>query len=60
MNITYSQKLLLKGMQYSLTDSEKSKVDNYVRKLNISNSEKLNILGKIKGFTIYKDNTYEY
>ena len=60
MNITYSQKLLLKGMQYSLTDSEKSKVDNYVRKLNISNSEKLNILGKIKGFTIYKDNTYSY
>lgn len=60
MNITYSQKLLLKGMQYSLTDSEKSKVDNYVRKLNISNSEKLDILGKIKGFTIYKDNTYEY
>ena len=60
MNITYSQKLLLKGMQYSLTDSEKSKVDNYIRKLNISNSEKLDILGKIKGFTIYKDNTYSY
>ena len=60
MNITYSQKLLLKGMQYSLTDSEKNKLANYVRNLNTSNSNKLDIYSKIKGFTVYKDGTYSY
>lgn len=60
MNITYSQKLLLKGMQYSLTDSEKNKLANYVRNLNTSNSNKLEIYSKLKGFTVYKDGTFDY
>lgn len=60
MNITYSQKLLLKGMQYSLTDSEKNKLANYVRNLNTSNSNKLEIYSKLKGFTVYKDGTFAY
>ena len=55
MDISYNQKLLLLGMQYSLTNTEKTKLANYVNNLNINKQEKLNIFEKLSGFTVYKD-----
>ena len=60
MNITYTQKLMLFGMEYTLSDSEQKYIANYVSSLNISKEEKLNMLGKFKGFTVYKDGSYKY
>lgn len=55
MNITYNQKLLLLGMNYSLTDIEKTKLAKYVNSLHINKEEKLEIYKKLNGFKIYKD-----
>ena len=53
MKINYNQKLLLLGMQYSLTSDEKTKLANYVNTMNISKQDKLDIYSKIKGFKVY-------
>lgn len=55
MNITYNQKLLLLGTQYSLTSTEKVTLANYINSINISKKEKLEMYDKIQGFTVYKD-----
>lgn len=60
MNITYTQKVLLYGMEYSTTDSEKSIILNYINNLNLTKSEKLEALQQFKGFTVYKDGTVKY
>lgn len=60
MNITYTQKIMLYGMEYSLSDNQKKQVVNYINNLNISKQEKLDMLSQFKGFTIYKDGTFKY
>ena len=55
MKITYNQKLILLGMQYSLTSAEKTKLANYINKMNLNKKEKLEVYGKLKGFKVYKD-----
>lgn len=56
MNITYEQKLLLLGSKYKLTDTERTKLANYINtELGISKKEKLELYEKMKGFTVYKD-----
>ena len=55
MNITYNQKLLLLGMQYNLTSTEKTKLANYVNSMKLKKQEKLDIYEKLSGFTVYKD-----
>ena len=55
MNITYEQKLLLLGSQYSMSKKERTMVANYINKLNLSKQDKLNLYSKMKGFTVYKD-----
>ena len=55
MDITYNQKLLLLGTQYSLTSQEKTKLAHYINNMNISKKRKMEIYDKISGFTVYKD-----
>lgn len=55
MDITYNQKLLLLGTQYSLTSAEKTKLAHYINDMNISKKRKMEIYDKISGFTVYKD-----
>ena len=57
---TYTQKLILLGLEYSLSDYEKSQIVNYIDSLDKTDKEKLNILSNFKGFTIYKDGTFDY
>lgn len=57
---TYTQKLILLGLEYSLSDYEKSQIVNYIDSLDKTNEEKLDILSNFKGFTIYKDGTFDY
>lgn len=57
---TYTQKLILLGLEYSLSDYEKSQIVNYIDSLEKTDKEKLDILGNFKGFTIYKDGTFDY
>ena len=57
---SYTQKLILTGLEYSLSDHEKSQIVNYIDSLDKTNEEKLDILSNFKGFTIYKDGTFDY
>lgn len=61
MDITYTQKLLLYGLEYTPSDSQQQQIINYVKGLpNKTNEEKLEILSQFKGFTIYEDGTVKY
>lgn len=61
MNITYTQKLLLYGLEYTPSDSQQQQIINYVKSLpNKTNKEKLEILSQFKGFTIYEDGAVKY
>ena len=55
MNITYEQKLLLLGSSNKLSNQERTILANYVNSLNMSRQDKLDLYGKLKGFTVYKD-----
>ena len=57
---TYTQKLILAGLEYSLSDYEKSQIVNYIDSVDKTEKEKLDILSNFKGFTIYKDETFDY
>lgn len=57
---TYIQKLILTGLEYSLSDYEQGQIVNYIDSLNKTDKEKLDILSNFKGFTIYKDGTFDY
>ena len=59
-NMDYDQKLLLLGTQFSLTKNEKQEIFNYVDSMSLNESDKLELLNKIKGFTIYKDGTVKW
>lgn len=60
MNISYEQRLLLLGTQYKLNASERTILSNYVQSLNITNKEKLEVLNKCKGFTVYKNGNFNW
>lgn len=61
MDITYTQKLVLYGMEYTLSDREQNQIINYINNLpNKTNKEKLEMLSQFKGFTIYKDGSFTY
>lgn len=60
MDITYTQKLLLLSMEYTLNDNEQKILANYINSLDVSSEEKLNSYNKLKGFTVYKDGTIEW
>lgn len=55
MNITYEQKLLLLGMNYTLTNKEQTKLANYVNNMKLTKQEKLDIYEKLSGFKVYKN-----
>lgn len=60
MDITYTQKLLLLGMEYTLSDNEQKTLVNYINSLDLTANKKLTIYSKIKGITVYKDGTIEW
>ena len=60
MDITYTQKLLLLGMEYTLNDNEQKTLVNYINSLDLTTKKKLEIYNKIKGITVYKDGTIEW
>ena len=55
MKITYNQRLVLLGTQYKLSDTERTKLAQYVNNLKTSKANKLSIYEKLQGFTVYKD-----
>ena len=57
---SYTQKLILTGLEYSLSDYEQGQIVNWVNSLDITEKEKLEMLGNFKGFTIYKDGSFDY
>lgn len=58
---TYTQKLILSALEYEPSkDSDKQLIVNYVKNLNKTEKEKLEILGTFKGITIYKNGSYKW
>ena len=55
MNITYEQRLLILGMKYKLTTTERTKLYNYVKSLDYAQDEMQEVFESLKGFTVYKD-----
>lgn len=60
MNITYTQKLILYGLEYTPTNREQTQIVNYINSLPKTSQEKLEILDQFQGFTIYKNGTFKY
>lgn len=60
MDITYTQKLLLYGLEYTPSNREQTQIVNYINSLPKTKQEKLEMLSKFQGFTIYKDGTFKY
>lgn len=55
MNITYEQKLLLMGSQFTLSSRERETVAHYINNLKLNQNDKLQLYNKMKGFTVYKN-----
>ena len=55
MNISIDDARLLLATEYSLVGSDKNKVAEYVNTFKIPAKDKLEIYGKLKGFTVYKN-----
>lgn len=61
MNITYTQKLVLWGLEYTPSDYQQKQIVTYINALpNKTQKEKLEILSHFKGFTIYKNGKFSY
>lgn len=60
MNITYTQKLILYGLECTPSNKEQTQIVNYINSLPKTQQEKLEMLSKFQGFTIYKDGTFKY
>lgn len=54
-NFTYDQKLLLTGMKYKVTNTERENIFDIINEFDLSSDEKLEIMSKMKGFKIYND-----
>ena len=61
-NATYTQKLILWALEYEpSSNSEKQLVINYINSMpNKTQEEKLEMMSKFKGVTIYKNGTFDY
>lgn len=59
MNITYTQKLILYGLECTPSNREQTQIVNYINSLPKTQQEKLEMLSKFQGFTIYKDGTFK-
>lgn len=59
---TYTQKLILYALEYKpSSSSDREIIENYVRNLpNKTAKEKLEIMGKFAGVTVYKNGSYTY
>ncbi len=59
---TYTQKLILYALEYKpSSSSDREIIENHVRKLpNKTAKEKLEIMSKFAGVTVYKNNSYTY
>lgn len=53
-NLSYEQRLLLYGMNLTLSGVEKTKVFEYVNNSSLNTEDKLELLNKINGFKVYK------
>jgi len=61
MDITYTQKLLLLGTQYKLKSNERETMVKFIQNSDkITDDEKLELYGKLKGFTVYKNGRVTY
>lgn len=60
MNITYTQKLILYGLECTPSNREQTQIVNYINSLPKTQQEKLEMLSKFQGFTIYKDGTFKF
>lgn len=60
MDITYTQKVLLYGLEYVSSNREQTQIVNYINSLPKTQQEKLEMLSKFQGFTIYKDGTFKF
>ena len=60
MNISYTQKLVLLGTQYKLSNTERARLANFVNNSDLSYDEKMTLYGKFKGFKVYKNGTITY
>ena len=59
--LTYNQKLIILGMQYKLTDTERKKLYNIVdNNKELTAKEKQEFYKKFQGFTVYKDGKVSY
>ena len=54
-NFTYDQKLLLTGMKYKVTNTERENIFDIINEFDLSSDEKREIMSKMKGFKIYND-----
>jgi hypothetical protein len=59
-NMTYEQKLLLTGMNYTLLPGERDTLANYIESLPISASEKTDIYRHLKGAKVYDNGEIYY
>ena len=60
MNISYNQKLLIIGTEYKLNNQERTTLANYINNSNLKKQEKLTLYEKMKGFTVYKNETIKW
>lgn len=60
MDITRQQKTIIAGMEYKLSLNERKEIVEWVKGLNITKQEKMDMLGNFKGITVYKDGTIKY
>lgn len=60
MDISYTQKLVLLGTQYKLSNTERNTLANYINNSDLSYDEKMTLYGKFKGFKVYKNGTITY
>jgi hypothetical protein len=56
-NLTYKQKLLIGGKQFSLDDEEQKYIIDLILKSKLSKSDKEKLIGSYKGIKIYSDGT---
>lgn len=59
-NASYTDRLYMIGTEYELNKSEKSTLMKYINSLNITSTEKYNIIKTLKGSTEYKDGSIRY
>ena len=61
MGITYTQGIILYGLECSPSDGDKRQIVNYIKTLpGKTNKEKLDMLDRFEWITIYKDGSIKY